>query len=713
MIHLDHADEADLLSLLGVGQASATRILTYLKVHGSFKTLQALVDCAPQLDIAQFRMQHDTGLWTSEIAELKKNTPPSAPDTQEKTNSPDGEGAGLETLSTNVPTITEDADLKTLLISFITETNNLNKQSAERLAKLEGGMTKVAEEMGQLRMEMRTEAVIGAHNAKFKGAPIMYGPKGPYNATGTTPKGAGTTPKGAGTTPNAAVTPPNAAGATSNVDRKPQLGDTIQQLKPAPPITSKVDNGYEAAKTDKSMAEMTTQRRVTFADTKLGQGAISKSNGSVSNIQRPGTETEDEYLDCEDSVESARSQPDEPRHTYPFAHQGNRYRQREDRSNERNNAPDTRNAKLVDKFDGKVGEWENWYHKFQLTATMCRWNDLDKLFNLTNALKGPALTAHRNLPTLTTLDYSAQVSAMKAKFGKTDFSTKAALRVELACIRQKEGEELETYADRVYSLTMDSHPVDMTLEQLQLYAVEAFLAGFTDKNAAWLTCNVKNPTSISDAVSQMKLAHSSSKRMGVKYAVRQITTTLSEDEQQADIDVRRMDNGESRCFRCGGRWHFARDCPNKQCDTCGGFGHERQVCPSVGKQLNKGPQWGRRNASPEQRNRSFGTNRDGRQNGRNRGPKDYNRSKYHQEVEKQHESTDDTELSGDSDGRKKSKHHKYSKNKRRSHEHKSTRRQSSQEQKSHRGRPEKSKSQNVREIQVVDSSESSSSEDLN
>jgi hypothetical protein len=42
----------------------------------------------------------------------------------------------------------------------------------------------------------------------------------------------------------------------------------------------------------------------------------------------------------------------------------------------------------VDNFEGKVGEWENWFHKFSFIANACGWNDQEKLFKLTAALKG-------------------------------------------------------------------------------------------------------------------------------------------------------------------------------------------------------------------------------------------------------------------------------------------------------------------------------------
>ena len=68
------------------------------------------------------------------------------------------------------------------------------------------------------------------------------------------------------------------------------------------------------------------------------------------------------------------------------------------RTTSRSDVPDARLAKLVDKFEGKMGTSENWFHKFQVTVDMCRWSEASKLFMMTNALTVAALTAHRTMP---------------------------------------------------------------------------------------------------------------------------------------------------------------------------------------------------------------------------------------------------------------------------------------------------------------------------
>ena len=52
----------------------------------------------------------------------------------------------------------------------------------------------------------------------------------------------------------------------------------------------------------------------------------------------------------------------------------------------------------LDKFDGKVGEWDNWYHQSEFLAAHYNWDDRERLVRLVSCLKGPALTAHRSYP---------------------------------------------------------------------------------------------------------------------------------------------------------------------------------------------------------------------------------------------------------------------------------------------------------------------------
>lgn len=227
----------------------------------------------------------------------------------------------------------------------------------------------------------------------------------------------------------------------------------------------------------------------------------------------------------------------------------------------------------IDPFEGKLGEWDNWFHKFNCMAETCNWSDQERVFKMTSALKGNALTVHRNLPVETTKNYQLLCSALQERYGKTDRATKAVIRADLATISQKEDEELEVFADRVYSLTIDAYPENTPVSQLQLYAVEFFMSGCKEKNLAWLVYTTKSPSTITEAVNYMKMALAGNRRLGMKYSTRKVAF-------ENDIAIRQIVGGgseEIECHGCGGKGHVVRECPSvrkrrtsdERCPDCG------------------------------------------------------------------------------------------------------------------------------------------------
>ena len=81
----------------------------------------------------------------------------------------------------------------------------------------------------------------------------------------------------------------------------------------------------------------------------------------------------------------------------------------------------------------------------------------------------------------------------------------------------------------------------------------------------------------------MRLAQSSTKRMKRSLAVRNIIAAVDEPwecDTQHEPEVRRMDAGANKCFKCGGKWHLARNCPSEECRACEGIGHNLSTCPA-------------------------------------------------------------------------------------------------------------------------------------
>ena len=541
-IHLDHADEEQLLGLTGVGGTSATKILNFLKVHKTFTKFQQLQECAPQIVKEAFENAHRIGTWISEIeefrhirpADLNVSVPNQSQAENQDQNKEEGASGGAELDNPKTENLEQPKDDSSALLTFIARWEKSQARMEATQTRIEGRLALLDEHerrmgalensMESLKLEVRTGHVIAQHNNN-KWNPGSDSTKSFSFSSFATPN-----------------KPPNVKNPPKHSDVKSQVpktdATTIPELRSS---ESKVD-GYGGAR-----SKVPPHKPAKHSDdNNCMEGGEDNDTNSMTTrrlIKRP-------------------------------------------------EGPDIRLGKVVDKFNGSVGTWENWFHKFQLTARLCKWNDTDKLFWLTTSLTGPALTAHRNLPEEATLDYDALAEALAERFGKTDSATQAILRAELRDIKQKEGEDLEAFADRVYSQCIDAHPPETSPGQLHLYAVEAFMGGIADKNSAWLASNVANPKTVFEAVNQVKLAQLTSKRLGMKFAVRCTSSTddhVSEPKQvHFDPEVKRMDTGESRCFRCGGKWHLARDCPSQRCEVCDGTGHDSSNCPVKNKPRTRG-----------------------------------------------------------------------------------------------------------------------------
>ena len=112
----------------------------------------------------------------------------------------------------------------------------------------------------------------------------------------------------------------------------------------------------------------------------------------------------------------------------------------------------------LDKFDGKVGEWHNWYHQFEFLATYYNWDDWARLVRLVSCLEGPALTAHRSFSQIARNTYAHCIAALHERYGSRRHALIITGRAELSTVRQEEGENMERFGDRVNTLTNQAYP---------------------------------------------------------------------------------------------------------------------------------------------------------------------------------------------------------------------------------------------------------------
>ena len=272
--------------------------------------------------------------------------------------------------------------------------------------------------------------------------------------------------------------------------------------------------------------------------------------------------------------------------------------------------PSDRNV-TIDKFDGKPGEWDNWIHQFEFIAEAYNWDSDEKMTRLVSCLRGPALTAHRSLPREERYDYEGCISYLCMRYGHCRPVARTTLRAELSVLKQEEGESVDTFADRVYALTVEAYP-NMHKDLYNYLSVPAFLRGIRDRSAAQEAMKFSDPATIRTAVEavlhiqcatrtfggrnlsnrQVAFSDECAVNLTEKHAeettlVAQVVQGVVRQLQQSSISLERPSN--DTCFTCGGKGHRSRDCANKRrrspsplsCFECRGKGHLARECSNT------------------------------------------------------------------------------------------------------------------------------------
>ena len=174
----------------------------------------------------------------------------------------------------------------------------------------------------------------------------------------------------------------------------------------------------------------------------------------------------------------------------------------------------------LEKFDGKVGEWGNWYDQFEFLAIHYNWDDRERLVRLVSCLKGPALTAHRSFSQTARNTYALCIAALHERYGSRKPALIVTLRAELSTVRQEEGESMEMFGCGVYALTNQAYPDLVNAPTLlQSHAVPAFLKGLRERNAAQEAMKFPNPKSIQEAAVTITHIQGASRVFGIIDAV--------------------------------------------------------------------------------------------------------------------------------------------------------------------------------------------------
>jgi len=153
-------------------------------------------------------------------------------------------------------------------------------------------------------------------------------------------------------------------------------------------------------------------------------------------------------------------------------------------------------------YDGTI-PWGPWYLVFEhvMDRLYAADDEQARLVRMQASLTGPALMYFGLLPLSDVNDYQRLVAKMKARFGARQ-NRKVALNA-LTLMKQQTEETIEAYAQRALATAMDAYPHCNEESVVQDAAVQAFLRGATDSEAAVAVMD-QNPNCLEAALCKLR-----------------------------------------------------------------------------------------------------------------------------------------------------------------------------------------------------------------
>ena len=173
-------------------------------------------------------------------------------------------------------------------------------------------------------------------------------------------------------------------------------------------------------------------------------------------------------------------------------------------------------------------KWSSYLVQFRTIMKMhgCSDNDV-MVFNLVEALRGPALEYYNSLPAETCGQLSTLFTLFEGRFGRQE--PPATTRSNLKTIIQRVDEPLPEFAERTLRMAADGYS-GMGGMDPSVGGGHAFLMGCTDKRSARLALD-RDPKTVDEAVSLMRRFHGHEKELFVERRMR--TLALEEGDPVA------------------------------------------------------------------------------------------------------------------------------------------------------------------------------------